>query len=351
LPDQVANDAVDWFILPEGGHRACREDLIDAVTQARGRIAPYVRETPCRLSPMMSETVGAEVWLKLENLQHSGSFKLRGVINTILSLSPADSRKLLVAASTGNHGAAFAYAINLFGLHGTLFMPCTAAPVKVEEIRATSIALEMVGDDCVEAETRAAAFAREHDGVWISPYNDPEVVAGQGTIAAELLEQLEAFDVVLVPVGGGGLISGIARHLKSIDPSIEVIGCQPSNSCVMSESIRAGGIVNIESLPTLSDATAGGIEAGSITFEICRRFVDDFILVEEDEIFDAMKFLYDHEKMAIEGGAALPAAAAMVNRDRFAGRRVVLVISGGRVDEKIMKNGGPPHGTRRHFGG
>jgi threonine dehydratase len=109
--------------------------------------------------------------------------------------------------------------------------------------------------------------------------------------------------------------------------------------------------VNIESLPTLSDATAGGIEAGSITFEICRRFVDDFILVEEDEIFDAMKFLYDHEKMAIEGGAALPAAAAMVNRDRFAGRRVVLVISGGRVDEKIMKNGGPPHGTRRHFGG
>ncbi len=300
---------------------------------------------------MLCEKVGAEVWLKLENLQHSGSFKLRGVINTILSLSPADSRKLLVAASTGNHGAAFAHAVNLFDLRGKLFMPRTAARVKVEALRATSIALEMVGDDCVEAERSAAAFAREHDGVWISPYNDPEVVTGQGTIAAELVEQLEAFDVVLVPVGGGGLISGIARHLKANDRSIEIIGCQPSNSCVMYESIRAGEIVSVESLPTLSDATAGGIEAGSITFDLCRRFVDDFILVGEDEIFDAMKFLYDHERMAVEGGGALPAAAAMANRDRFAGRKLVLVISGGRVDEEILKAGGPPHGTRRHSGG
>jgi threonine dehydratase len=300
---------------------------------------------------MLCEKVGAEVWLKLENLQLSGSFKLRGVINTILSLSPADSRRLLVAASTGNHGAAFAHAVSLFGLRGKLFMPRTAARVKVEALRATGIALEVVGDDCVEAEMSAASFARENDAVWISPYNDPEVVAGQGTVAAELVEQLEDFDVVLVPVGGGGLISGIARHLKAIDRSIEVIGCQPSNSCVMYESIRAGEIVSVESLPTLSDATAGGIEAGSITFDLCRRFVDDFILVGEDEIFDAMKFLYDHETMAVEGGGALPAAAAMANRDRFAGRKVVLVISGGRVDEKILKAGGPPHGTRRHSGG
>jgi threonine dehydratase len=284
----------------------------------------------------LSEAVGAEVWLKLENLQHSGSFKLRGVMNKVLSLSGEDRRKLLVAASTGNHGAAFAHAISLFGLRGQLFMPRTAAPVKVEELRATGIALVMEGEDCVEAELRAAAFAREHGAVWVSPYNDPAIIAGQGTIAAELVERPEAFDAVLVPVGGGGLISGVGRFLKAVDPSIEVIGCQPSNSCVMYESIRAGEIVDIESRTTVSDATAGGIEPGSITFDFCRRFVDDFVLLEEEEILTTMRFLHDHEGMAVEGGAALPAAALLKNRDRFAGRRVVLIISGGRVDEKSI---------------
>ena len=162
-----------------------------------------------------------------ENLQDSGSFKLRGVINKILSLSDEDSRKFLVAASTGNHGAAFAHALQLFGLRGKLFMPKTSAPVKVENVRSMGVPFELVGEDCIEAETHAAAFARSEGHVWISPYNDLEVVHGQGTVAVELVEQLEKFDAVLVPVGGGGLISGIACYLNAVDPSIEVIGCQP----------------------------------------------------------------------------------------------------------------------------
>jgi threonine dehydratase len=280
--------------------------------------------------------VGGALHLKLENLQHSGSFKLRGVVNKILSLSEEDSQKLLVAASTGNHGAAFAHALRIFGLRGTLFMPTTSAAVKVENMRSTGMPFELVGEDCLEAETQAAAFASSEGHVWISPYNDPEVVHGQGTVAVELLEQVEGIDAVLVPVGGGGLISGVAGYLKAVVPSIEVIGCQPVNSCVMYESIEAGGILEIESLPTISDGTAGGIERGSITFDLCRRHVDDFILLEEAEIIAAMRLLHEEESVTIEGAAALPAAAALKQRRRFAGRRIALIVSGGRVDESTL---------------
>jgi threonine dehydratase len=280
--------------------------------------------------------VEGEVFLKLENLQHSGSFKLRGVINKILSLPEVDSQRLLVTASTGNHGAAFAYALQLFGLRGRLFMPKTASGVKVENVRSTGVPFELVGEDCIEAEAYAAAFARDNGHVWISPYNDPEVVNGQGTVAVELMEQLEDIDVVLAPVGGGGLISGVAGYLKAVDSSIEVIGCQPINSCVMYESVKVGEVLDIESLPTISDGTAGGIEKGAITFDLCRRHVDDFILLEEGEIMGAMRFLHEEEGVTIEGAAALPVAAVLKDHRRFTGRRIALVVSGGRVDEATM---------------
>ena len=310
--------------------------LQEAIETARARIAAYVLQTPCRESVALREAIGGTAFLKLENLQTTGSFKLRGVVNKILSLSEADSQRLLVAASTGNHGVAFAHALELFGLSGKLFMPKTSSEVKIEKMRSTGVPFELVGEDCVEAEVHAREFARDNGFVWISPYNDPEVVQGQGTIAVELFEQLERFDTLLAPVGGGGLISGIAGYLKAVVPSIEVIGCQPVNSCVMYESIEAGEIVDIESLPTVSDGTAGGIEKGSITFDLCRRFVDDFILLEEAEIFAAMRFLHDEEGLSIEGAAALPVAAVLKDRARFAGRRTALIVSGGRVDETTL---------------
>jgi threonine dehydratase len=215
-------------------------------------------------------------------------------------------------------------------------MPKTSAAVKVENVRSTGVPFELVGEDCIEAETHAAAFARLGGHVWISPYNDLDVVHGQGTVAVELMEQLEGVDTVLVPVGGGGLMSGIAAYLNAVDPSIEVIGCQPLNSCVMYESIKAGEILDIESLPTISDGTAGGIESGSITFDLCRRHVDDFILLEEAEIVAAMRFLHEMEGVTIEGAAALSLAAVLKERRRFAGRRIALIVSGGRVDEATM---------------
>jgi threonine dehydratase len=306
------------------------------IEEALKRIAPHIRRTECRPAPAISEIVGGEVFLKLENLQDSRSFKLRGVINKILSLSEDDSQKLLVTASTGNHAAAFAHALQLFGLRGKLFMPKTSAAVKVENVRSTGVPFELVGEDCIEAEAHAAAFARSGGHVWISPYNDLEVVHGQGTVAVELVEQLGKIDAVLVPVGGGGLIAGIASYLNAVDPSIEVIGCQPVNSCVMYESINAGEILDIESLPTISDGTAGGIEAGAMTFDLCRRHVDDFILLEEEEIVAAMRFLHEKEGVTIEGAAALSTAAVLKERKRFAGRRIALIVSGGRVDETTI---------------
>ena len=307
------------------------------IEKAHRRIAPHIERTSCPQSDFFSKSVAADVFLKLENTQVSGSFKIRGVLNKILSLSDAEKKKILVAASTGNHGAAFAYAVDQFGLEGRLFMPRTAARVKLDAVRSSTISLELVGDDCVEAETHAHRYADDNGCVWISPYNDQEVVHGQGTTAVELLQQLGSIEVVLVPVGGGGLIAGIAGYLKSVDRRIEVIGCQPKNSCVMLESIKAGRILEIESLPTLSDATAGGMEANSVTFDLCKELVDDFILLDEEEIIEAMRLIYHHEQMAVEGGAALAVAAVLQDRKRFAGRRAALIVTGSKIDEDTLR--------------
>jgi threonine dehydratase len=306
------------------------------IERAHLRIVDHIRRTECRKAASLSERVAGEVFLKLESQQRSGSFKLRGVLNKVFSLSSGDSLKLLVTASTGNHAAAFAHALEVFGLRGMLFMPKTASEVKVEYVRSKGVPLELVGEDCVEAERHAIEFAQTSGGEWISPYNDIDIVHGQGTVGVEIFDQLENIDVVLAPVGGGGLIGGVAGYLKAVSPSIEVIGCQPVNSCVMYESIKAGEIVDIPSLPTISDGTAGGIECGAMTLDLCRRHVDDFILLDEEEILGALRFLHFNEGLTIEGAAALPAAAVLKDTSRFAGRRTVLIVSGGRVDESIV---------------
>jgi threonine dehydratase len=308
-----------------------------AVEEARERIRPYVVRTPCRRSSELSRAVGAEVFLKLENLQLSGSFKLRGVINKILQLTGDEASKPLVAASTGNQGAAFAHAVSELGLEGRLFLPTGAAAAKLRAIESYGVPYELVGDDCIQTEIYARRFAEDHGCVLVPPYNDPAVVAGQGTVAVELLDELDGFDVVLAPVGGGGLISGIASYLASAAPEVEVIGCQPEASAVMYHSVQAGEIVAEESRPTLAGATAGGIEEGSITFDLCRRHVDRFVLVSENEIADAIRLVHDSGGMVIEGGAALPVAAVLKDRRALTGRRVVLIITGSRIDDDVLQ--------------
>jgi threonine dehydratase len=308
----------------------------NAVLEAHARIEPHIRLTECRRSAVLSEVAGADVWLKLENTQLSGSFKLRGVMNRLLTLAPDEKGKRLVAASTGNHGAAFAHGVTRLGLEGLLFLPRNTVAKKLEAIKASGIPYELVGDDCVETENHAHAHAEANGLVWVSPYNDPAIVAGQGTIGAELREQVADLDAVLIPVGGGGLAGGIAAFTKAVAPSTRIIGCEPTASAVMHESVKAGRIVEMESLPTLSDATAGGIEEGSITFDLCRKYVDSYDLLDEDEIAAAIRFLHDEEELTVEGGAALPVAVMLRRPEALRGRTVALVITGSKIDEAVL---------------
>jgi threonine dehydratase len=309
----------------------------DAVDTARRRITPHIRRTECRPSAALSDAAGSEVWLKLEQTQVSGSFKIRGVMNRLLSLGPEERGRRLVAASTGNHGAAFAHGVATLGLDGLLFMPTSVSAVKLAAVEESGLPYELVGDDCVETEVHARDLAHRKGWTWISPYNDPAVVAGQGTIGPELLEQVEGLDTVLVPVGGGGLAGGIGASLKAVDPDLKIIGCEPEASAVMAASVAAGRIVELPNLPTLSDATAGGIERGSITFELCRDHIDRWQRVSEGEIAAAIRFLHEREGMVVEGGAA-PGVAPLLRRpEHLRGRRVAVVITGSKIDPEVFR--------------
>jgi threonine dehydratase len=314
------------------------EDAAHEVLEAELRIRNHIRRTPLDHSLYLSKLTGGEIHLKLENMQHSGSFKLRGALNKMLSLSPKEKQKGLITASSGNHGAAFGWAACRFGLRGIIYLPRTVSSAKLESLELYGMDIRLHGEDCIETEMFAKHKAEEEGLTFISPYNDPRIIGGQGTIAVELVQELDAIDSVLVPIGGGGLISGIAAHMKTIDPQVEIIGCQPINSKVMYDSIQAGEILDIPSLPTLSDGTAGGIERGTVTFAICRRLVDDFILVGEDEIKDALRLMIDKHALLVEGAAALSVAALLQQPERFSGRTAALILSGGKISRETLRS-------------
>lgn len=307
------------------------------VVAAEKRIRPHIRKTYLEYSPSLSSRVNGRVYLKLECQQHTGSFKYRGAMNKFLSLSDEERQSKVITASSGNHGTAFASLLEKFGGKGVIYLPENASPAKVANLRQYSVDLEFFGTDCIMSETLAKETAEKNGQVFISPYNDPQVIGGQGTIAVELLDQLDAIDAVLVPVGGGGLISGIAGYLKVADETIDVIGCQPENSAVMYASTRAGRIIEMESKPTIADGTAGGIEPGSVTFDICRQAVDDFILVNEKDIRAAIRHVAEKHQILIEGAAALSVACLLKEKDRFKGKKVVLVISGKKITMELLK--------------
>lgn len=312
-------------------------DVRNEVQLAEERIRPHIRETFLEHSPHLSEPGGANVYCKLENLQHTGSFKVRGALNKVLSLSQQQSARGVVAASTGNHGAAVAFALKKLGAPGVIFVPESAIESKVGIIRSLGAEVRTVGGDPIEGEIYARRYAAENDLIYVSPYNDPQVIGGQGTIGVELERQLDTIDAVFVSLGGGGLISGLAGYLKSILPGVEIIGCSPENSAVMIESVKAGKIVEIPSLPTLSDGTAGGVEAGAITFDLCRKLVDDYVTVTEDEIEDALRLFVRTHHMLIEGAAAVAVASFLKTRERMAGKNVVIIICGANMNVDVLK--------------
>lgn len=308
----------------------------DAV-RAEGAIRSYVRETPLEHSLPLSALLQCQVYLKLENMQHTGSFKVRGAMNRLLSLSAEQRARGVVAASSGNHGIAVAFGLHRLGLRGIVFVPQTASSTKRDAIRAYGAEVRVYGEDCVLTEEYARAYARQHEMAYISPYNDAAVIAGQGTIGVELHRQGEQIDAVFVAVGGGGLISGIAGYLKTVRPALTVVGCSPRSSPVMFESLKAGRIVEMESAPTLADGTAGGIEAGALTFPLCQQLIDTRVQVSEEEIRRAMLLIMQTHHQLIEGAAGVVVAALFQQQERFRGQHVALVLCGANVSLEVLR--------------
>jgi len=312
-------------------------DIAGEVISAEKVIRPYVRETYLDYSPFYSRMTGANVYFKLENLQHTGSFKLRGAMNKLLSLTDEEKGQGVVTASTGNHGAAFAYGLSKVEGSGVVFVPENASRTKVEAIERLGAEVRHVGNDCSETEAYARQYAKKNKMTHMPPYNDVKAIGGQGTIAFELAKQLDQIDAVFVALGGGGMISGIGGFLKPQSPGVQIIGCSPQNSQVMIQSVKAGKILDLPSLPTLSDGTAGGIEPGSITLDLCREFVDAYITVTEEEIKDSLREFIQTQHMLIEGSAAVAVAAFKKQADRFSGLNVVVVICGGNISLETLK--------------
>lgn len=312
------------------------EDVAAAAHTARERIRSFVVQTPLLQSVSFSERAGANVSFKLENRQETGSFKLRGATNRLLTLGAGQRDSGCVAASSGNHGAAVACAMQKLDINGVIFVPKQTSPAKVEKIRNYGGDVEFFGTDGLDTEEHAREYADAHGMFYLSPYNDAQVVAGQGSCAVELIEQQPDIDAIFVAVGGGGLVGGMGSVLKTHDPSIKVFGCQPAASDVMTQSVAAGEILDLPSEATLSDGTAGGIEVDSITFPLNQAVVDTFVTVTEDEIAVAMREFMSSEGDTIEGAAGVAVAGLLKCAEEVAGLKVVIVICGGNVTKETL---------------
>lgn len=291
--------------------------------------------TPLHYSPVLSNISGAEVYFKLEYLQISGSFKLRGVLSKLSTLSLDDFQKPFVASSTGNHAAAFAYASDKFGFNGILFLPKDVKEAKVKAIEHYPLEKILFGNSSMETEKKATEYAAEIGGILIHPYNDPEIIKGQGTIGIEIKKDLPDVDAILAPVGGGGLVSGLCAYFSD-DSSADIIGCQPVNASEMYDSIKEGKIVPPSNLDTISDATAGGIEADALSYHICKEYISGFELITEEDIKKAISFVIKYHQTLIEPSSALP-VAALLNSKEYKGKKVVLVLTGKKIDISLLK--------------
>lgn len=304
---------------------------------AERRIRAHVVETAVVPSKWLGDLGVAEVYLKLENLQETGAFKLRGATNKLLSLTPEQAaRGVVTASSGGNHALAVAATGAKLGIATEVFVPSAIDPARRQKIEAFGARVRTVDGDALLAEQTARREGEQSGREYASPYNDAAVIAGQGTIAVELLRQLPKLDAVFVTVGGGGLIGGIGAHLKSASPATEVIGCWPRNAPALYECLRAGRVIEVEEQPTLSVSTAGGLEANAITLPLCRDVIDRSVLVSEDEILDSLRRLHREDGQLVEGAAAVAVAAFRQVARSYAGKTVAILLCGGNVSSRIV---------------
>ncbi|HEX6135558.1 MAG TPA: threonine/serine dehydratase [Longimicrobiales bacterium] len=305
----------------------------DDVTEARGRIADVARKTPLERSAALSERAGCDVLLKLECWQPTRSFKVRGALNAIRSLSPERLAAGVVTASAGNHGQAVALAARAAGVHATVFVPHGAPALKQRSIARLGAELRTDSATYDDAEEAARAFADDTGTVFVHAFSDPAVVAGQGTIALELLEECPDLREVIVPVGGGGLIGGIGSVLKTLRPATRVIGVQSTETRAMHAAFAAGHVVDVPVPPTLADGLAGRTDDAS--FQLARRVVDELLLVTEPQIAEAIRFLYDEDAVVAEGSGAVGVAVILSGGVRPRGP-VAVIVTGGNIDAGLL---------------
>lgn len=298
---------------------------------APGSSEPQVAVTPLELSQALSASTGCQVFLKCEHLQPTGSFKVRGSANKIRVLDEASRRAGVITASTGNHGLGVARAGALAGVAVSVYVGTGTMPQKIAAIRALGGEVVTIDGPPIAAELEARRQGQLRGKTYISPYNDLDVVAGQGTIGVELARQAPELAAVFVSVGGGGLISGIGTALKQLSPDTRVVGVWPENSPCMLEALRAGAIVDTAEYPTLSDATAGAVEAGSVTFPICGQVIDERITVTEPEIAAAMRAVAQADRWIIEGAAGVAVAGLLKAAAAYQGRQVAAVVCGRNI--------------------
>jgi threonine dehydratase len=310
---------------------------IEQVLKARERIGQYTRVTPLRPSQHLSELTGASVFLKLENEQVSGSFKVRGALNRMMKLTKEEHAKGVITASTGNHGLGVAFAAGHLGIKAQVVFPIEASHEKHKRMTEAGVkVIQEVG--YTEIESYARRLAKDQDVTYVSPYNDPEIIAGAGTVGLEILEQSGQIDVIIVPIGGGGLISGIATAVKAKSPKTQIIGVQSEVSPEVYESWRAGHWVETDESDSLAQGLMGGVESDSITLDIIKKLVDSIVLVRESSILEAISLLYEREALVIEGAGAASIAALLEMGRNLSGKSVVAVISGGNISEANVRS-------------
>jgi threonine dehydratase len=297
------------------------------IQTAAKNIKDFVHKTPLIYSNSFSKMTGAEVYLKVENLQKTGSFKVRGAFNKMINVSGK-----VIAASMGNHAQAVAFAASRLGMHAKVIMPVTAPIVKEEATKGYGAEVVLYGENFKEALDYAFS---QRDYIFIHAFDDDEVISGQGTVGIEITEDLKDVDVILVPVGGGGLISGISIAVKSLSPKTQIIGVQTESAPSAYISFRDKKICDKSPLPTLADGIAIG-KIGDRSFEIINKYVDDIILINENSIAMAILLFLERKKLVVESAGAVPLAALMEKRDRFVGKRIVLVVSGGNIDFTLI---------------
>jgi threonine dehydratase len=306
----------------------------DDVRRAAERLRDVVRRTELRRAASVSTRAGVDVWLKLENEQVTGSFKVRGAYCAVASLAPEERSRGIVTASAGNHGRGVALAAQQFGIRATIFVPRTAPRVKIDGMRECNATIDIDSAHYDEAHARAIAFAKERGATYVDPCVGVALVAGQGTVALEIVEQLPDVRSVIVPVGGAGLLGGMGALLRAVKPDVRIIGAQSVNTDAMARSLQAGRVVDTPFLPTLADGLAGGIDAHA--FDVGRRALDEMVTVEESDVAGAIAVLAREERVIAEGSGAVGVAALLSGAVSRVPDPVVVVISGGNIDPEVL---------------